>query len=66
MRTVVVLPEPDGPMTPRMVPDGIVNEISSMASWSAKRMVAPSMTTTDEPVSICGASTGLGLLGVGR
>src|SRR5688572_19974323 len=42
--TTVVLPAPDGPITPRMVPSGTVRATSSTATRSPKRFVTWSTT----------------------
>jgi len=49
-RIVVVLPDPDGPMIPRIVPAGTISEMPSTASWSANWTVTSSTTTTSSPV----------------
>src|SRR5919106_2796501 len=56
-RTVVVLPEPDGPMNPKMVPGGIASVRSSTATWSPKRFVSFSVSTIAPlPGDVAGAS----------
>ena len=49
---VVVLPEPDGPMIPRMVPVRTVREMSSTATSSPNRLVAWSTTTAGSATGV--------------
>src|SRR5689334_6098222 len=46
MRSVVVFPEPFGPMNPYMDPWGTVNEREFTATWSPKVLVTFSISTS--------------------
>ena len=52
---VVVLPAPDGPMTPSIVPTGTVRLMACTAASSPNRFATPSMTTAGSVPATTGA-----------